>query len=1170
VAEKIIIEFIGDSSKLLPTVELLERLGQIDAEAATSFKQSNAEMTKRVDVTKKLAVEEQKHLKTVNDLEVSITALSKATTAAYSDTMVEAIAQTSASVSEFTDKVNFSSDAIENLSGKIAEFSTQGVEGTQKIADMIDELEKKQNALRAASQRSLDPSLLDHYNKGLAATDAQLAELYVAMDKMQAAGHVLGPLGNEAPKAKEKLMSLRSELAKIREEMARVDIAIGKDNSKYKELEAQAGQLKDAMGDANEQISRSGSDTKNLDNVIQLSSAAAGGFMAAQGAASLFGSQNEFLQQSLMGVSTAMAIIQGLQQVGDVMSKRQFASIGALIGARQADVAATVEETAATSVNTVAQEANAGATAVNAETTATQAIVTEGAAAAQVNQTGATVGQTVATEGATVATRILNFVMKQNPVMWLIGGIAALVGLFSVFSNRVTKASATQKAFNDAQNGAADAIATEQTALTGLLVVAQDENVSRERRKAAFDELRQKYPEYLSNLNEENVNTKAVSIAIERQIDLIKKRAFAQAAADVYKDSLKKQIEAQNEMNSALDKGVGFWEGIWSTIKHGGALKNPNDLYLASMGNRMDAVKDATTAADGAMTVFMKGQKDATEVVGGTREAIQKEIDEIDRMSQGMSGFMKAMFEHKKSLLAEKLNTATPAPIDTVAFDNEKKSALALAQVGVDAAWNGSITEFNARRAMAARELEFAKRDSRLTNEEKEAANAKYLNDIEGLNIELRERNYRSSVAHFEAVALIEEAYGRKGSEVYYKAREASLRKSADQAKAQEGITAGEILKINAQLQVDLANLHVEKRGLMLQAQRDTVDAGLAMVKEGSQQELVLKQQSALIERDQQLNQLGLTSQAKEKIEVEYLKKVRDLNKSYNYQAQQDSLNAQQTSISTRLAQLQIDGADETNSELSQLKKDALDVQAHLEESSARNTITNQELLQARIKEIWTKAAADKQAIELQSQASIIAIGRAYANTAADNQIKDNQIALVKLGTFQFGARKKLLEATQRLEKSKLQGELDDLDEQLRLKLIKQFEYNQKKKELEGKQKETELQIEQEHQQRKQEILTTGLGIAQQVSDSIFEASANDRAARLDEELADLNKRKEGELNVKNLTEQQKADIEARYKAKERQIRIKAFEDEKQAKKQQALINGALAITNILATHAQI
>lgn len=89
---------------------------------------------------------------------------------------------------------------------------------------------------------------------------------------------------------------------------------------------------------------------------------------------------------------------------------------------------------------------------------------------------------------------------------------------------------------------------------------------------------------------------------------------------------------------------------------------------------------------------------------------------------------------------------------------------------------------------------------------------------------------------------------------------------------------------------------------------------------------------------------------------------------------------------------------------------------------------------------------------------------------------------------------------------------------------------------------------------------------AQTTSNALFDIVRNRQQAEFDHKMNLLQKEKELELSNKNLTEEQKADIEKKYLDKERKLKTEAYKKEKAASIIQAVINTALAIMNALAT----
>lgn len=115
-------------------------------------------------------------------------------------------------------------------------------------------------------------------------------------------------------KANTPAKTLKAELRELKEALALAKVN-GKDTGdEFERMRARAGALADAIQDAGAEIKNAGSDTRNIDNVVGSISALAGGFAAVQGAAALFGDENEDLQKALLKVNGAMALASGVQQ----------------------------------------------------------------------------------------------------------------------------------------------------------------------------------------------------------------------------------------------------------------------------------------------------------------------------------------------------------------------------------------------------------------------------------------------------------------------------------------------------------------------------------------------------------------------------------------------------------------------------------------------------------------------------------------------------------------------------------------------------------------------------------------------------------------------------------------------------------------------------------------
>jgi hypothetical protein len=132
---------------------------------------------------------------------------------------------------------------------------------------------------------------------------------------------------NTAPAFK----SLEEQLNDTKKEL--LDLAAaGKQNTKeFQDLSARAGSLKrdiEGVEQAIDRYSKAGS--AGLAAVGQAAQLMAGGFAIAQGAAALFGDENEDLQKTMMKVQASIALVTGVQQVAELLNRNSVITTKAM------------------------------------------------------------------------------------------------------------------------------------------------------------------------------------------------------------------------------------------------------------------------------------------------------------------------------------------------------------------------------------------------------------------------------------------------------------------------------------------------------------------------------------------------------------------------------------------------------------------------------------------------------------------------------------------------------------------------------------------------------------------------------------------------------------------------------------------------------------------------
>ena len=160
--------------------------------------------------------------------------------------------------------------------------------------------------------------------------------------------------------------NLKQELREFQLEMANMlDNGVSKADPQFVELAKKAGSLKDAMSDAGEEINRFASDTKGLDDVINIAQSATAAFELYKGTMSAFGIETEGAEEAMQKLMGAMSIIQSLQTLSETLQNgsataRLFNTAMKVTGVQLVqNQLASIKATAAQKDMTLAQKAGA-------------------------------------------------------------------------------------------------------------------------------------------------------------------------------------------------------------------------------------------------------------------------------------------------------------------------------------------------------------------------------------------------------------------------------------------------------------------------------------------------------------------------------------------------------------------------------------------------------------------------------------------------------------------------------------------------------------------------------------------------------------------------------------------------------------------------------------------
>jgi hypothetical protein len=176
------------------------------------------------------------------------------------------------------------------------------------------------------------------------------------------------------------LSDLRNEFKDIQKQLS----GLTPGTEEYINALKRLGAVKDDIGDLKDEINAFAGADKKIAAVTNVMGGLANGFQAAQGAAALFGADNEALNETMVKLQATMAITQGIQGLAGMGDSLK--AVGNLLKST-----------------------------------------------------------TIGTQVATVAQRIYNAVMAANPIGLLIAGLTALVGVIALVVNAMEDENEAQK-----------------------------------------------------------------------------------------------------------------------------------------------------------------------------------------------------------------------------------------------------------------------------------------------------------------------------------------------------------------------------------------------------------------------------------------------------------------------------------------------------------------------------------------------------------------------------------------------------------------------------------------------------------------------------------------------------------------------------------------------------
>lgn len=240
-------------------------------------------------------------------------------------------------------KTSSSMDELGKVTQKITNFDNEYQIALQSSKNVLSDLrsEIKQNLDLENAQMIVNQNSMSTYNekqqlltalgKVIRATNTdteegqqkveELTKRYKAVnDQLKSFDETMGNHQRNVGGYKEALSGMRNEIKEIEGQLASMLAnGVSKTDEQFKALAERAGVLRDAMNDAREEINRFASDTKKIDDVINVAQSATAAFELYKGTMSAFGIEVKGAVEAIQQLQGAMAIIQSLQTLSNTL-----------------------------------------------------------------------------------------------------------------------------------------------------------------------------------------------------------------------------------------------------------------------------------------------------------------------------------------------------------------------------------------------------------------------------------------------------------------------------------------------------------------------------------------------------------------------------------------------------------------------------------------------------------------------------------------------------------------------------------------------------------------------------------------------------------------------------------------------------------------------------------
>ena len=361
---------------------------------------------------------------------------------------------------------------------------------------------------------------------------------------------------------------LQMQLRELTMQLAEMERQGLRGSDAYNELAKEAGALQDNIADARAEIQHFASDTRLLDNTVNIVTTASTAWQTYQGAVQAFGVESQEAMEAMEKLQGIIAMTNGLQQLHATFTDNSSASYKILHGILRLVGLEKQKEAVSTVAQTTAENANTAATNANTASETANITATKGVTAANNAETVSLVATTGAMTAATVAGKVLRAVLMTLGIGLVVAALGALVSIagdvidfFFGTSEEAKHAAEMQEALNAAIDEGHKAYAKAAAEIDSYTSRLENFNGTKEQEKELVKELNDKYGKAMGYYDTAAQWKEVLTKNGKAYCDMLMKEAEAQALLNKYTEAFVTLQETQRKAASEF--------GNWTTTKAG-------------------------------------------------------------------------------------------------------------------------------------------------------------------------------------------------------------------------------------------------------------------------------------------------------------------------------------------------------------------------------------------------------------------------------------------------------------------------------------------------------------------------------------------------------------------------------------------------------------------------